>query len=316
MLTYARPPRHGRQWSLCRRICPLRWRRVRGARRRTPTVSEWVSEWVNEWMSGRGCPWRKEKDPTGERVIELGSDGVRDKYEEQWGDLAEWCHYLTTSLTNICPSNYFTAALPTSFTHSRTHCPVVFFMLYSGSGLTYWWNKDTNETTVVGAPKPGHWVEVRCGRGVFTPLTYSLTHSLTHCIFRSLYFWLTAFSLTAFLTHSLTHALTHSPYHSLDHFFTQSLVFASINYSRCRCRSLTARDPAGSQLTYWWDKDSNATTALGSPKPHHSQIVTHQTPVQGSGAGQPTTFGGAMVQMVAVGFGMSLAMIGIRSIIG
>ena len=30
-----------------------------------------------------------------------------------------------------------------------------------GSQLTYWWNKDTNETTTLGAPKPGHWIEVR-----------------------------------------------------------------------------------------------------------------------------------------------------------
>ena len=75
---------------------------------------------------------------------------------------------------------------------------------------------------------------------------------------------------------------------------------------------LFIRDPAGSELTYWWDKESNATTALGSPRPHHSDNVTQQ---QVAGP-RPLTFGGAMVQMMGVGFGMSLAMIAIRSIIG
>eukprot|EP00603_Paraphysomonas_imperforata_P009226 CAMPEP_0114422854 /NCGR_PEP_ID=MMETSP0103-20121206/5835_1 /TAXON_ID=37642 ORGANISM="Paraphysomonas imperforata, Strain PA2" /NCGR_SAMPLE_ID=MMETSP0103 /ASSEMBLY_ACC=CAM_ASM_000201 /LENGTH=128 /DNA_ID=CAMNT_0001591473 /DNA_START=275 /DNA_END=661 /DNA_ORIENTATION=- len=75
------------------------------------------------------------------------------------------------------------------------------------------------------------------------------------------------------------------------------------------------RDPAGSQLTYWWDKDSNATTALGSPRPHH--MMPAVTPATGPlRDAQPTSFGGAMVQMMAVGFGMSLAMIGIRAVIG
>lgn len=30
----------------------------------------------------------------------------------------------------------------------------------NGSSSVYYWNKDTNETTALGAPKPQHWVEV------------------------------------------------------------------------------------------------------------------------------------------------------------
>ncbi len=34
-----------------------------------------------------------------------------------------------------------------------------------GSGLVYYWNKETNETTALGAPRPQHWVEVNDPNG-------------------------------------------------------------------------------------------------------------------------------------------------------
>lgn len=40
----------------------------------------------------------------------------------------------------------------------------------NGSGLTYFWNTETNETTPLGSTKPKHWVEVKDPNG--SELTY------------------------------------------------------------------------------------------------------------------------------------------------
>lgn len=71
-------------------------------------------------------------------------------------------------------------------------------------------------------------------------------------------------------------------------------------------------DPNGSGLTYWWDKESNVTTALGSPRPHGSVVPGQQQMLQP----RPVSFGSAMKQMVALGFGVSMAMIMVRALIG
>jgi hypothetical protein len=40
----------------------------------------------------------------------------------------------------------------------------------NGSGLVYWWNPETNETTHLGSPRPNHWIEVQ------DPVGSSLTY--------------------------------------------------------------------------------------------------------------------------------------------
>lgn len=40
----------------------------------------------------------------------------------------------------------------------------------NGSGLIYWWNSETNETTHLGSPKPQHWIETQDPNG--SNLTY------------------------------------------------------------------------------------------------------------------------------------------------
>jgi hypothetical protein len=102
-----------------------------------------------------------------------------------------------------------------------------------GSGLVYWWNPETNETTHLGSLRPRHWVEVQ--------------------------------------------------------------------------------DPVGSSLTYWWDPDTNETTSLGAPRPHHLQPDQSQQPFQPT---QPMSFGGHMIHMMGVGFGVTMGFIVIRLVFG
>jgi hypothetical protein len=40
----------------------------------------------------------------------------------------------------------------------------------NGTGLVYWWNPETNETTHLGSPRPNHWIEVQDPAG--SSLTY------------------------------------------------------------------------------------------------------------------------------------------------
>mmetsp|Transcript_5677 Transcript_5677/g.8608 ORF Transcript_5677/g.8608 Transcript_5677/m.8608 type:complete len:163 (+) Transcript_5677:78-566(+) len=77
---------------------------------------------------------------------------------------------------------------------------------------------------------------------------------------------------------------------------------------------LEVRDPDGSDLTYWWNPETNQTTSLGQSKPMSFE-VNHRNPFQPN-VQQPRSFGGHMMQMMGLGFGISLGMILIRSIIG
>lgn len=53
---------------------------------------------------------------------------------------------------------------------SNTKSPWVAVQDPKGSPLSYYWNKDTNETTALGAPKPQFWAEVKDPNG--SELTY------------------------------------------------------------------------------------------------------------------------------------------------
>ena len=72
------------------------------------------------------------------------------------------------------------------------------------------------------------------------------------------------------------------------------------------------RDPAGSSLTYWWNPETNITTALGELPP--TVYSSPSSPIQFSS--QPTTFGGLMMHSMVLGFGMSLAFAFVRVFIG
>lgn len=72
------------------------------------------------------------------------------------------------------------------------------------------------------------------------------------------------------------------------------------------------KDPAGSDSVYWWNVDTNETTALGSPNPNLFHSLSTKNPNQL----QPLSFGNHMVNMAALGFGMSFAIIAVRSILG
>jgi hypothetical protein len=73
------------------------------------------------------------------------------------------------------------------------------------------------------------------------------------------------------------------------------------------------KDPAGSDSVYWWNVDTNETTALGSPNPN---LVHNLSMINQSSQQQPVSFGKHMVNMAALGFGMSFAIIAVRSVLG
>ena len=74
---------------------------------------------------------------------------------------------------------------------------------------------------------------------------------------------------------------------------------------------LEQRDPAGSNLTYGWNPETNETTALGEARP--SSISTASSSPQGY---RPQSFGGVMLYSLTLGFGMSLAFIAVRAVLG
>jgi hypothetical protein len=73
-------------------------------------------------------------------------------------------------------------------------------------------------------------------------------------------------------------------------------------------------DPKGSHLTYW-NPETNQTTALGVPMP--SELSIPYQPLPPPFAVPPTrTLGGAMKLYFGLGVGMTLGMIAIRALLG
>ncbi len=82
------------------------------------------------------------------------------------------------------------------------------------------------------------------------------------------------------------------------------------------------QDPAGSELTYWWNVDNNRTTALGVPRPDiydpTGLAVYNQqarTPF-GYAHEQPQTLGQSMKMYFGLGVGMTVAFGLVRAILG
>jgi len=82
-------------------------------------------------------------------------------------------------------------------------------------------------------------------------------------------------------------------------------------------------DPAGSGRYYWWNTDTNDTTALDAPKPSTSHIVRTQptavsTPFQHTRVHVQNnpSFSQSMVTYAVLGAGMTLGMVAVRAIFG
>lgn len=71
-------------------------------------------------------------------------------------------------------------------------------------------------------------------------------------------------------------------------------------------------DPAGSRLTYWWNPETNDTTALGASDP--SKILPNSYSLLRDS--RQTSFGGMIVHSMMLGFGVSFAVIMVRMMIG
>jgi hypothetical protein len=65
------------------------------------------------------------------------------------------------------------------------------------------------------------------------------------------------------------------------------------------------RDPNGSELTYWWNPETNQTTSLGVPKPNTIQINSQFNQYQS--ISQPQSLGSRMKTYFALGIGVSTA---------
>ena len=85
-------------------------------------------------------------------------------------------------------------------------------------------------------------------------------------------------------------------------------------------------DPSGSSRYYWWNTDTNETTALDAPKPSTSNIMVKTEPTSSSlgNSFQHTrvhvqnnpSFTRSMVTYAALGAGMTLGMVAVRAIFG
>lgn len=76
---------------------------------------------------------------------------------------------------------------------------------------------------------------------------------------------------------------------------------------------IEVNDPNSSSLTYWWNPETNQTTSLGEPCPNHQN---HQNKFILTNLPPTTSFSNQVLRMVALGFSMSCAMILVRVIIG
>lgn len=85
---------------------------------------------------------------------------------------------------------------------------------------------------------------------------------------------------------------------------------------------IEVRDPNGSELSYWWAPESNQTTALGAPRPAATQQYNNTgrgNPFTGGiagGGGQPVTFGQSMKSYFIMGGAMTCGMILVRVVLG
>jgi len=78
-------------------------------------------------------------------------------------------------------------------------------------------------------------------------------------------------------------------------------------------------DPAGGALTYWWNTDTDAVTALGEPKPKPAPGAAYPVPAPPSGppgAPQRQGLGSVMAEGMAFGAGSSMARMAVGNIFG
>jgi hypothetical protein len=84
-------------------------------------------------------------------------------------------------------------------------------------------------------------------------------------------------------------------------------------------------DPSGSSRYYWWNTDTNETTALDAPQPSTSHLVVKAEPTSSlSTPFQHTrlhvqsnpSFSRSMITYAALGAGMTLGMVAVRAIFG
>lgn len=72
--------------------------------------------------------------------------------------------YYSASFLNAARHPHGKALVTDDFRKSSQN-PWVAVQDPKGSSLVYYWNKETNETTALGAPKPPHWVSVKDPNG-------------------------------------------------------------------------------------------------------------------------------------------------------
>ena len=82
---------------------------------------------------------------------------------------------------------------------------------------------------------------------------------------------------------------------------------------------LERRDPAGSKLTYWWNPETNEKTKLGMPRPSSIPRVKASRISRASASRQtfqPRSFGGVLLYSITLGLGCSITFMIVRAMIG